>query len=304
MTDPHEKTLTAPIACEDMVLPFQLQSSPVRGRLVRLGSSIDTILRQHDYPVAVCRLVGQAAAMAAALGTALKFDGVFTLQTKTDGPVRMMVVDVTSAGAVRACAQFDGADVASAPEAALLGQGHLVFTVDQTASDERYQGIVKLEGDSLTQAFQLYFKQSEQIPTGLMAAARQDETGAWHAACLMVQRMPTEGGNAQELPADDTAIEDDWHRTMTLMQTCTEGELTDPTLPPETLLYRLFHEEGVRAFEAMALRHECRCSRDKIEGVLSGLPEAEMKAMVQADGKIAVTCQFCSQTYLFTPDQF
>jgi len=267
---------------------------------VRLSTSIDTILRQHDYPVAVCQLLAEATAMTAALGTALKFDGVFTLQTRTDGPVQRLVVDVTSDGAVRACAQYEKDKIAQAGVTGLLGTGQLVFTVDQRASTERYQGVVQLDGEGLAAAFQLYFKQSEQIPTGLITAAYQDDTGVWQAACLMIQRMPQEGGLHRDVP-DDTSVEDDWHRVMTLMQTCTQSELVDPSLPPEDLLFRLFHEEGVRVYDVLPLRHECRCSSDKIKDILKGMPATEIDAMVQDDGKITVTCQFCNQGYAFDP---
>ena len=286
---------------DDVVLPFQIESSPMRGRLVRLGPSIDTIIHQHDYPDSVSSLLAQAVAMATALGTSLKFDGVFTLQTKTNGALRMLVVDVTSDGAVRACAQYDAQAVSSASPGHLLGQGHLVFTVDQKISDERYQGIVQVDGDNLTEAFQLYFKQSEQIPTGLLSFSSKDESGKWHAGCLLLQKMPTEGGIEQPL-SSDTSVEDAWLRAMALMQTCTAEELTNPQLPPDRLLYRLFHEDGVRVYESKHLRHECRCSVEKITGVLSGLPREELASMKQEDGLIAVTCQFCNKTCLFDED--
>lgn len=270
----------------------------MRGRLVRMDDALDALLRRHDYPVPVGKMLAQAAALAAALGTSFKFDGIFTLQTKTDGPIRLLVVDVTSDGAVRACAQFDAEALTVARPGALLGKGSLVFTVDQTLSDERYQGIVPLESDDLTVAFTTYFKQSEQIPTALMAAADQDERGHWHAGCLMLQKMPTEGGH-EEPAMLDTSVEDGWLRAMALMQTCTDKELTDPSLPPDRLLFRLFHEDGVRVYDGKDLRHECRCSQEKIAGILKGLPAEEIKGMVQEDGRISVTCQFCSQTYFF-----
>lgn len=293
MTDTYENTDVKEI---DALLPFQLESCSVRGRLVRLGGAIDTILRQHAYPDSVAGLLGQATALAAALGSALKFEGVFTLQAKSDGPVSMLVADVTTEGAVRAYAQFDERKIKAQP---LLGAGHLVFTVDQTLSDERYQGIVKLEGDGLTEAFQAYFRQSEQIPTGLLVASKKTPDG-WRAACLMLQQMPSEGGTAS---LKDTSVKDDWLRIMTLMQTCTDGELTDFSLPPEDLLYRLFHEEGVRVYDKKTFRHACRCSRERIEGILSNLPDTK-RAEAEKDGLIEVTCQFCGKTYRFSPADF
>lgn len=306
MSDVNEKELAIQTQAQDVLIPFQLEASAVRGRFVRLDATLDEILGQHRYPFVVSRLLAQAAAMAAALGTALKFDGVFTIQTQTDGPVSRLVVDVTSEGAVRACAQFDSARVTDgANQTELLGKGHLVFTVDQKLSDERYQGVVALTGDSLVEAFQLYFRQSEQIPTGLAVAARRDDMGHWHAGCLMLQRMPREGGVAEEdgHVLQDTSHEDDWHRTMALMQTCTDSELTDPALAPETLLFRLFHEEGVRVYETKSFHHACRCSREKIHDVLASVPHDELAHMVQEDGLISVTCLFCAKSYNFKPEE-
>lgn len=282
---------------QDRILPFQLEGNAVRGRLVRLGTSINVILKQHDYPASVGHLLAETTAMAAALGTSLKFDGIFTLQARGDGAVSMLVADVTSDGALRACAQYDAQRLQG--EGALLGKGTVVFTVDHNLSKERYQGVVALEGDSLTEAFQTYFRQSEQIPTGILAAASRDEAGQWSAACLLLQRMPHEGG--VDAPTD-TAQEEDWHRAMMLMQTCTEKELLDASLPPEELLFRLFHQEGVRAFEALEVRHECRCSRERIAALLAGMPKEDVAHMV-VDGHASVTCQFCSKSYVFTADE-
>ena len=280
-------------ASDDSVLPFMLETSHLRGRLVRLGPALDMILRQHDYPAAVGSLLGEAMALAVALGTALKFDGVFTLQIKSQGAVRTLVADVTSRGAIRAYAQFD-ADALTQPEAKLLGEGYLAFTVDQQGQDDRYQGIVKLEGDNLAEAVQHYFRQSEQIPTGIVAAARQDAQGRWSAGCLMLQRMPREGGSGA---VSDTGVEDDWLRAMMLMQTCTAAELADRDLDSETLLYRLFHEEGVRVFAPTPFRHECRCSAARVTAMLAALPPEEVVALAD-DGVVTVTCEFCNSSYV------
>lgn len=285
-------TLPAP----DRILPFQLESLAARGRFVRLGQTLQTILTQHAYPPAVCHLLAEACAMAAALGTTLKFDGIFTLQVRTDGPIGLLVADVTSAGGMRAYAQYD-AERLQAGEAAVLGKGTVVMTVDHNLGQDRYQGVVALEDGDLGKAFQTYFRQSEQIPTGLMAAAQREASGLWSAACLLVQRMPSEGGSV----ATETQ-EEDWPRVMTLMQTCTAGELLDTSLSEEDLLYRLFHEEGVRVFDEQTLHHVCRCSRERIEALLSGLPEADIKDMIE-NGKIVVTCQFCGKSQSFTQEE-
>ncbi|NTU76845.1 MAG: molecular chaperone Hsp33 [Alphaproteobacteria bacterium] len=278
---------------DDFVLPFQIEASGLRGRLVRLGPALNQILMRHAYSEKVGSVLGEAVAIAGALGTALKFDGIFTLQAKGEGSVRMLVVDVTSDGALRAYAQFDAARLEG--EGATLGNGYLAFTVDQTLKDDRYQGIVKLEGERLGEAVQHYFRQSEQLPTGIVVAARKDNEGCWRGGCLLVQRMPCEGGYS---PVNDTAIEDDWYRAMTLMQTCSPDELTDPTLASEDLLFRLFHEDGVRVYESQPLRHECRCSVERVGAVLNALPEDEV-AKLAVKGVVTFTCEFCNRDYAF-----
>ena len=275
---------------DDLVRPFQLENGAALGRLVRLGPALDVLLRRHAYPENVAHILGEAVVIAAALGTALKFDGVFTLQTKTDGAIRLLVVDVTSDGALRAYAQYDETRLT---EKNLLGHGHLVFTVDQQTNTDRYQGLVPLTGDNLSEAVQHYFRQSEQIPTGLFVAVRQDSSGHWRGGSLMLQRMPREGGLA---PFTDTATEDDWHRAMFLMQTCTPDELVDSNLSPEMLLTRLFHEDGVRAFDVRPLRHQCRCSSERVAAMIHALPPKDVEDLA-VNGTITVTCEFCNKTY-------
>ncbi len=293
-----QKTLEFKARDEDFLLPFQIEGGSFRGSLVRLGPSITSILARHAYPDPVASLLAKTTALAATLGAAMKFDGVFTLQALGDGPVSMLVVDVTSDGALRACAKFDQEALAQRNAGdVLLGEGRLVFTVDQKLGAERYQGVVALEGDRLTEAFRLYFKRSEQIPTGLLAAAAKAADGRWEAGCLLVQRMPREGG--QGLPVPETSVEDDWSRAMILMQSCSSEELTDPALAPEDLLYRLFHEEGVRVYDKKTFREECRCSKEKLLGVLRSLPEKERDALLVKE-RVEATCDFCGRTYVFT----
>jgi molecular chaperone Hsp33 len=262
--------------------------------LVRLGPALDVILHQHAYPEPVAQLLAEAVVIATALASALKYDGVFTLQTKSDGPVRMLVADVTSEGGLRAYAQYDkdklrGEDV--------LGKGYLAFTCSLAGQEDRYQGIVALEGDTLSEAVQHYFRQSEQIPTGIIAAASRDANEHWRGGCLLLQRMPREGGINIETTSPSAEVED-WTRAMLLMGTCTAGELTDSDLTAETLLYRLFHEEGVRLYDPHTLRHQCRCSQQRVIGMLRSLPRAEIEEMAQ-DGVTTVTCEFCNKSYVF-----
>lgn len=289
---------------DDLVQPFQLDVSRFRGRLVRLGGALDEILSKHEYPEAVARLLGEALALAAALAGALKYEGIFTLQTKGDGPVAMLVADVTSAGDVRGYASFDAeriaalpADVRDEPDIrALVGKGYIAFTVDQGEHTERYQGIVELRGARLADAAQHYFRQSEQLVTGLSVACGRAD-GAWRAGALMLQRLAEGAANLAPGEID----EDDWRRSMLLMGTVTDEELVSPSLSANDVLYRLFHEEEVRVFAPHRMRHACRCSRERVETVLATLPDEDVEHM-KVDGLITATCQFCSAAYAFTDE--
>ena len=298
---------------DDLVQPFQIDPFRLRGQLVRLGPVVDEILTRHDYPEPVAELLGTAIALAVALARALKYEGVFTLQTKGDGPVRMMVADVTTAGAIRGYAQFDQEKLARAMAAAqasgndlqgsvprLLGAGYLALTVDQGEHTDRYQGIVELNGATLAQCIHHYFRQSEQVEAGLKVAIARipDADGAkrWRAGCLMIERLPIE----DEMKRD--AEDEGWRRAMILMSSSTSQELVDPRLAPQVLLYRLFHEDGVRAYKPRPLAAQCRCSRERVETVLRALGPDDLADMT-VDGKVLVTCEFCSKVYPFAEEE-
>ena len=286
---------------DNLVKPFQLESSHLRGRLGRLGSVLDIILHQHAYPDPIAHLLAEAISIATVLASSLKYEGVFTLQAKGDGAVRLLVADVTNDGGVRAYAQFDkdklGEASALSPQAdtKLLGKGYLAFTCALAQQEDRYQGIVALEGGTLAEAVQHYFRQSEQLPTGITVAAHRDAQGRWRGGCLLLQRMPREGGINVE---STTPEAEDWTRTMIVMGTCTTHELTDPVLSAETLLFRLFHEEGVRVYESQYMRHQCRCSQTRVEGMLRSLPRDEIEELAVED-VVNVTCEFCNKNYVF-----
>ena len=293
-------------AADDLVQPFQIEATSLRGRLVRLGTVVDTILTRHDYPEPVAALLGEAIVVAVILAGALKYEGVFTLQTKGDGPVRLMVADVTSAGAVRGYAQYDAALLEkaasgslAAPVPRLLGAGHIAFTVDQGEHTDRYQGIVELQGATLAECAHHYFRQSEQLQAGIKTAIGRDPaSGAWRAGGIMLQRLPAAGLDAFAREAQ----EDGWRRAMVLMSSSTAGELLAPDLSPRDLLFRLFHEDGVRVFDAHGLAAKCRCSRERIERILRQLPPAD-NAEIAQDPEISVTCEFCNSQYSFARDE-
>jgi molecular chaperone Hsp33 len=291
---------------DDLVRPFEIEPYHQRGRLVRLGPLLDRIIGQHDYPPAVGALLGEAIALAVALASTLKYDGVFTLQTKGDGPIRLLVADITTDGAVRGYAQFDAERLAeviatgAASVPRLLGAGYLAFTVDQGEDTERYQGIVALEGATLAECIHHYFRQSEQIAAGIKVAVERGAEGAWRGGCLLIQKLPD--GDRSEYLGTREELEDGWRRALILMGSATARELTDPDLSPEDLLFRLFHEDGVRVFRTHAVRAECRCSRERIDRVLRSLPFDERQGLGEADGSITVTCQFCNASYRFERD--
>jgi molecular chaperone Hsp33 len=287
---------------DDLVQPFRIDPFALRGRLVRLGPTIERILSQHAYPEPVAAMLGEAITLAVVLAGALKYEGIFTLQTKGDGPIRLMVADVSTSGALRGYAQYDaakleaaqtGATVLSVPR--LLGSGYIAFTVDQGEDTDRYQGIVELAGATLAECAQHYFRQSEQIQAGIkLAVGRAGARGTWRAGGLMLQRVPPEGGYG--VIADD--VEDGWRRAMVLMSPATAEELVDPGLAPHRLLFRLFHEDGVRVYDTHPLEARCRCSRERIEGVLRLFSTDELEEM-RKEGATTVTCQFCNQSYVF-----
>ncbi|MEO3427314.1 Hsp33 family molecular chaperone HslO [Pelagibius sp. CAU 1746] len=286
----------------DLVQPFLLESSGIRGRLLRLENVCDRILARHDYPEPVARLLAEMLALCGGLASLIKYDGVFTLQASGDGPLRMLVVDVTSEGEMRGYAGFDQARIEQliagldAPPTVpqLFGKGHLAFTVDHQGShSDRYQGIVALTGDTLADCLQHYFMQSEQLQSGIVLAAGR-RGPHWLSAALVLQRLPEEAIHAIE-------DEDDWRRAMVLQASVREDELLDDSLGFSDLLFRLFHEEGVRVFEPRALTDGCRCSRQKLENVLKSMPRGEIEDL-KTDGAVEVTCQFCTQVYRFDDD--
>ncbi|MDX2156386.1 MAG: Hsp33 family molecular chaperone [Hyphomicrobiaceae bacterium] len=321
---PEPSRLARRDSADDIVLPFGTVRSRMAGRVVRLGPCVDRVLAAHDYPDAVSETLGEALALTALLGHPLKPGGRLILQTKTEGPLGFLVAHYDAPGGVRGYASFDRGKIdvlaAAGPIAPvdLIGRGRMAMTIDPGGSLASHQGIVALDGGSLTDAAHAYFRQSEQLPTFIrLAVARLRVAGAsgaqawrWRAGGLVVQHVPRLGGDPKpdETPEErDTRLhgedDDDWRRVSLLASTVEAHELIDPTLSPERLLLRLFHEEGVRVGAETAVAARCRCSRHRIESFLKSFTAEELADMREADGAVTVTCEFCSTKYRFEPGE-
>lgn len=309
------------LAGDDHVVPFQVEGLDVRGRAVQVGPLLDAILGRHNYPAPVARLLAEAIVLTALIGTSLKFDGRFTVQTRSDGPVDLLVADFSSPDRMRAYARFDEEALAAAVAAGktsppeLLGEGILALTIDQGSFMQPYQGIVPLDGSSLEDIAGVYFRQSEQIPTrvrlGVAELLDRDADGkprhGWRAGGIIAQFLPEapermrqadlHGGEGYE--AKEHEDDDSWTEARMLVETADMDELTDPQIGAERLLYRLFHERGVRIYPAQAVLDRCTCSRDKLMGVLKGFSAEEIESSLDDDGSMSLTCEFCSTVYRY-----
>ena len=321
-TEESRTRIPSSVPVDDAVLPFSVDALDLRGRLTKLGPALDQLLEKHDYPAPVGKLLGEAVVLTVLLGSSLKFDGRFILQTQTDGPVSLMIVDFQAPDRLRAYARFDAARLADGQDsAALLGRGHLAMTIDQGANMSRYQGLVALQGGNLEDAAHEYFLRSEQIPTRVRIAVGEEWRGGegngpkhrWRAGGLLLQFLPKaperarqadlDPGDAPEGSAAHQMAEDDaWVEGQSLIGTVEDIELIDPDLSGERLLYRLFHERGVRVFPTQSVQAKCSCSRDAVSGMLSRFAPQDRADMVK-DGKVVVTCEFCSSVYEFTPQE-
>src|SRR5450755_2617893 len=318
---PQDTSIRAPSAVpvDGAVLPFEVASLDLRGRLTRLGPALDDVLTKHDYPAPVAKLLGEAIVLTTLLGSSLKFEGRFILQTQTDGPVSFLIVDFQAPDRLRAYARFDAKRLKDGLDSgALLGHGHLAMTIDQGPDMSRYQGLVALDGGSLEDAAHEYFLRSEQIPTRVrLAVAEELIAGAggarhrWRAGGIMLQFLPKSperarvdlhpGDAPQGVEVPKTQEDDAWVQGRALLETVEDIELIDPEISSERLVYRLFHEPGVRVFKTAEVRAECSCSRDSVEAMLRSFSQDDRDHMVE-DGKISVTCEFCGAHYQFVPD--
>ncbi len=328
-SEPQDPKTFARRRVDDLALPFQVEKTGVRGRIVRLGSVVDQILTRHAYPDPVSEVLGEALLVAGLLGSSLKTDGSLNLQTHSDGPVSLLVASFKAPGLMRGYAMLDHDKWAAleaegkADKAAVLGQGQLAFTLDPGAGMHRYQGIVPLGDNGILGGAQEYFLQSEQIATRLhLAVGRRllpgltDTGGGWRAGGVLIQHLAAEGGRddeerqariaaaraegTQSLTAGGEDVEEAWSRVTMLLATTEDHELLDPLLKPESLLLRLFHEDGVRVFDSQPLSVDCRCTEDRIKNVLTQYAGSDLDDLIE-DGRITVRCEFCSRDFSFDP---
>ena len=292
----------------DNCASFHIEDGAFMGRLVRLDEVVNTIISKHNYPQNVSAVVAESTALGALLASALKYDGLFTLQTKSNGPVSMVVVDVTSDGAIRACANFDEERIKKAQELRKtegeieaaphwLGEGYLAFTVDQGKDTDLYQGVVDLQGKNLTECALRYFKQSEQIETALQLFLHvpTDEHDRWKAAGILLQKLPETGGKVNT----DIDMSEAWNEAVTFMQSLTADEVFDDNLSSAELLHRLYHSSKLSITKNKDYRFGCRCSREKLLNTLSSFSEEEINNLADKQNQIAATCNFCSEKYVF-----
>lgn len=290
-------------ARQDLIQSFLIDAGAIRGRITRLGPAIDRILAGHDYPQAVASVLAETLVLTASLAGALKFDGLFTLQIQADGAIPLIVADVTSNGDLRGYVRFDESKLEKAQAfkgpvvPRLLGKGHLAFTIDQGPDTDRYQGIVELTGEDLASCARRYFEQSEQLETSFKLAVHPPEGEiGWRASAAMIQRMPL-GPQSPIFTAEEAG--ESWNRAVILMDSARDNELLGPEISIETLLYRLFHAEGLHMQEPRALVANCRCSAERVAGTLKSFPRAEVESMRDEDGNVVVVCEFCKSRYVF-----
>lgn len=288
---------------EDAIFAFQVEGAPVRGRLARLSPAVvDAILQRHAYPRPVALLLGEAIALVALFGGLAKAAHRITLQAEGDGPCTLLVAEWRQDGSLRAYARIPPeaaaaiADQGRMTPQALLGQGALAVTLDLGPDTDQLQGFAPLEGETLSACAEIYFERSEQTPTRVRLACVEDigaGGSAWRAGGALIQRVA--GDDARGF------TEDDWERAQYLFATLEDAELVDPLLKAEELVYRLFHEDGVRMAAGEPLADRCTCDAKRLTAVLSRFTAEELSDFVEPDGLIHARCQFCARTYQMTP---
>jgi len=289
---------------DNCVATFSLDNAPVRGRVVRLGAAIDPILRRHEYPRPVALLLGEAIALAALMGSLLKHDGRLVVQAQGDGLAPLLVAEHFGGGLRGYARLAEGAHEKLArahqmPPAALLGAGALALTLDQGDGLTAYQGIVALEGETLAACADNYLRNSEQTDTRIRLAVGEATSGdaptVWRAGGALLQRI------ASDAARGDTS--ENWTRASMLFDTVRDEELIDPALQADRLLFRLFHQEGVRMAQPAVLVDRCTCNEARLTAVMRQFPAEELRDLIEPDGLLHARCQFCARQYFIPPDQ-
>lgn len=293
----------------DRCTSFYLNNGAFLGRIVRLQDVVNTILQKHKYPLAVSGALAESCALGALLSSLLKYDGLFTLQTKSSGPVGMLVVDVNSSGKMRACATFDEERLTKAQHLRkkdgeleetphLLGGGYLAFTVDQGDKANLYQGVVDLQGKTLSECAMRYFKMSEQVETylQLFLKAPENEHEPWKSAGIVIQKIPSEGGKKSF--ATEEERDKAWEEAVVFAKSLAAGEVFDENLSNEQILHRLYHSSNMAFGTEKKYEFGCRCNREKLLAVMRSFSPEELDEMAK-NNKISAECNFCSEKYEF-----
>lgn len=317
-------TLTNKIVWDDNILPFQLDTADIRGRVARLDGVLDKVLSQHNYPPSVEALVAEAAVLTALIGQTIKLRWKFSIQIRGSGPVRIIATDYFAPekegepARIRAYASFDSERLKGnlAENIDLIGKGMFAILIDQGKGTSPYQGITPLAGGSLAACAATYFAQSEQLPTRFEIAmgksSAPSEPESWRAAGIMIQHMPKASPFAKEASGEGGLLnpadllfgdeEENWNRVNFHLDTVEELELIGPRLAPTELLYRLFHEESPRVFDAQPVRFGCTCGRGKVIETMSIYSAKDIRSMTTEDGIVTADCQFCGAHYEFDPE--
>jgi molecular chaperone Hsp33 len=277
----------------DCLHRFLFEEFPIRGHLVHLDAAWRALIEHREYPAIVRDTLGEAVAASLLLAATIKFDGVLSLQLQGAGPVHLMLAQCTSGLGVRGLARYQGepAPPAQVPGVAgLLGPGNLTVTLETEDKSQRYQGIVPITGERLAESLQIYFENSEQLPTRLWLHA-----DAHGASGMLLQRLPGAGSGART--ADPALVDDAWRRVQLIGETLTPAELAG--LKDTEILHRLFNEDDVRLYEPSPVYFRCRCSRERVSGMLQGLGEAETRSVLAERGEVEVRCDFCNRAYVF-----
>ena len=294
---------------ENFVQPFQLENGVARGRLARLGSAAEGVLRARKYPGGVAFLLSEMMALSALVIGLFKFDGVLSLQAKGDGPVSLILVDLTSEGGLRGFAQFDP-QISAVPLDTLrvdavphlLGKGYLSFTIDQGSKTDRYQGIVELVGKTVSDCAHHYFRESDQLEVAVNIRAEKTAFNHWRSGGLLLQKMPPDGRPLEAGESGNTEFQENWRRAVVFANSVQGEELLDDGLHPHDLLMRLFERDGVRVFDPLFIANRCRCSNKRVKTMLKSFPKEEIEAL-RVGGLVTIKCEFCGVDNKFAENE-